>query len=224
MPDWLYITLRLTGRLAMPVFCFLIAEGLFHTRSAPRYLARLTVFAVASEIPFDLAFYGTLWRPESQNVFFTLALGLAAIAVFDWMLGLGLKKIVIFMPILCAAAAVLLRTDYNLFGVYFIFVFYICRTRARPLIAAFSAGVLALAVSLYQPGSYYAYITLMHMGALALILRYNGKPGGRGNTPAAPSGSPPPKKTRAAAATQLAFYAFYPAHLLILYAVRSILG
>ncbi|MCL2030063.1 MAG: conjugal transfer protein TraX, partial [Oscillospiraceae bacterium] len=177
LPDWLYITLRLTGRLAMPIFCFLIAEGLFHTRSAPRYLARLAVFAVLSEIPFDLAFYGRLWYPLQQNVFFTLALGLAAIAVFDRMLGMGLKYLVVFVPLLAAAAAELLRTDYGLFGVYFIVVFYLCRARTRVMLAAFSAGVLALAVAQLRPGEPFAYITLMHLGSLAFILRYNGKPG-----------------------------------------------
>lgn len=227
LPEWLYITLRLTGRLAMPIFCFLIAEGLFHTRSAPRYLARMFVFAILSEIPFDLAFSGTLWNIEEQNVFFTLTLGLAAIAVFDWMLGLGLTHIVVFVPILSAAAAWFLRTDYSLFGVYFIFVFYICRNKTKPLIAAFSAGVLALAVYVYQPGTVFAQLTVMHMGALAFILRYNGKPGalpglGRRQASEPPADLPRAKKTTAAFVSQMAFYAFYPAHLLILYIIRHI--
>ena len=70
--------LRWIGRLAMPVLCFFIGEGLRHTRSPRRYLLRLTGFALLSELPFDLAFYGGIeWG--HQNVYFTLALGLLAL-------------------------------------------------------------------------------------------------------------------------------------------------
>lgn len=74
--------LRMIGRLAMPILCFFIGEGLRHTRNPQKYLLRLVGFALISELPFDLAFYGRVnWA--SQNVYFTLALGLMALRLLQ---------------------------------------------------------------------------------------------------------------------------------------------
>ena len=77
---WLYyieIPLRLAGRIAFPLFAFLIVQGFFHTRSRKNYLLRLAAFALISEIPFYLAV--SLIEEGSRNVYFTLALGLLCI-------------------------------------------------------------------------------------------------------------------------------------------------
>ena len=83
----LYIVLRCIGRLAFPLYAFLLAEGFFHTRSVEKYLLRLFLFGVMSEIPFDLAFRGVWLEGTYQNVYFTLALGL--LAVWLWMRSTG---------------------------------------------------------------------------------------------------------------------------------------
>ena len=65
------------GRLAFPIFAFLAVEGYFHTRSFKRYALRMLLFAVLSEVPFDLMYGGTVFYPVHQNVIWTLLLGRA---------------------------------------------------------------------------------------------------------------------------------------------------
>lgn len=77
-----YNILRYIGRVSFPIFIFLLIEGLQHTRDIRKYLFRLFLFCFISEIPFDLAFYYKPFDWNHQNVFFTLLIGLSAIAVF----------------------------------------------------------------------------------------------------------------------------------------------
>ena len=72
--------LRYTGRLAFPLFCFLLVEGFVHTHNVKGYLGRLVLFGILSEVPFDLAFFRTPFDPSAQNVYWTLALGVLAMA------------------------------------------------------------------------------------------------------------------------------------------------
>ena len=75
--------MRAVGRLAFPVFAFLLVQGLLRTSDVRRYLLRLGIFAVVSEMPFDLAMHDTIWYPGAQNIFFTLTAGLFAIYAMD---------------------------------------------------------------------------------------------------------------------------------------------
>ena len=71
------------GRLAFPIFAFLAVEGYFHTRSFKRYALRMLLFAVLSEVPFDLMYGGTVFYPVHQNVIWTLLLGLLGIRLME---------------------------------------------------------------------------------------------------------------------------------------------
>lgn len=79
-----YTFLRIVGRLGFPIFCFLLVEGFTKTRSKVKYAVRLGMFALISEVPFDLAFSGKVLEFFYQNVYFTLFLGLIALCAYDF--------------------------------------------------------------------------------------------------------------------------------------------
>lgn len=116
------IWLRCLGRIAFPIFCFLIVEGFFHTHDVRRYMGRLGVFALISEIPYDLAFRGVPLEYAHQNVFFTLLIGIGMMVLLERNREWPVKAVILFLAMWLA---VLIRSDYNFRGVLLIFVFYI---------------------------------------------------------------------------------------------------
>lgn len=124
--------MRLIGRVAFPIFIFLMVEGFEKTRSKTKYAARLGLFALISEIPFDLAFNAKVLEFSYQNVFFTLFIGFLAMMAVDFV---NKKKWhvavrVILTPVivlLAAAVASLLNTDYGAIGIICIMVMYMFR-------------------------------------------------------------------------------------------------
>lgn len=125
----LYVVMRLIGRISFPIFCFLLVEGFVHTRSVKDYAMRLAVFACVSEIPFDLAIYGTSFFWDSQNVGFTLLLGIGALVMWK---KFGNKPVfqVVSAGIFCAMATII-DCDYGAFGVFLIVLLYALRENRR---------------------------------------------------------------------------------------------
>lgn len=132
------LVLRFIGRLAFPIYCFLLVEGFLHTHDVRKYCLRLLAFALLSEVPFDWAFFNRPFYPAYQNVYWTLLLGMLAMALLqrfrsDRLSGALLQ---IAAAAACAAAAELLRTDYGATGVLLIVVLYALRaSRLRQCIA-----------------------------------------------------------------------------------------
>ena len=120
-----YTVMRMIGRVAFPIFCFLLVEGFLHTHDVKKYAMRLGLFALLSEIPFDLAFSSKILEFNYQNVFFTYR---AVEEKEEW----GQAwKVILYILIVAAgmALAYFLKTDYAEKGVFCIMVLYIFRKK-----------------------------------------------------------------------------------------------
>ena len=148
------------GRLAFPIFAFQTAEGYWHTHDFRRYCLRLTVFALVSEIPFNLMVFGSVFGPGHQNVMFTLLLGLIACRLYDrgyvW-------------AVLLTFPAALLHTDYGALGVMTVLLFHVFRDRR----------LLSVLFLILINGFGYGFLTIQSFAALALvpIFLYRGEKG-----------------------------------------------
>ncbi len=195
--------LRMVGRLAFPIFAWMIANGYQHTRNRIKYLMRLSAFALISQLPFSLAFHRGLFT--NLNIFFTLAIGLAAIHYYEVIEARQWKAAAVLG---FAFVAELLHTDYGLYGVVTIVLFWIYRQDFRGLVRmqVFINAALALpALLVAVTGNWSALLGAMQalsLLSLLLIRQYNGELG--------------PK-------VKYAFYAFYPGHLLVLHLIERTL-
>ncbi len=225
-----YTYFRIIGRIAFPIFCFLLVQGFTHTHSKKAYAARLALFCLISEPFFDRAFHYTWYYPDNQNVFFTLLIGFCTIWLIDtvWKWepekkALGWLKDLLPLVIAVGACALacVLQTDYSYKGVLFILGFYCFRK--NPLAAAiyfvivnyitgnnrpeYLISYLQVSGGLKGIGSSYLgeYMKFAVQDAAVLaifpILLYNGKKG---------------------RSMKWFFYGFYPAHLLLLYLIYGV--
>ena len=120
----LYYIFRLVGRTAFPLFCFLIVEGYIHTKNKVKYGERLFIFALISELPWDLVHTGTFLY-EKQNVFFTLFLGWLALYCIEQFKNNKYCLLLTLVSVL--AGGLLINADYGLSGVGLIIALYLAR-------------------------------------------------------------------------------------------------
>lgn len=120
----LYFIMRKIGRLAFPIFCFLIAEGFSHTRNQKRYALNLLLFAAISEIPYNLMHSGTVFNLRTQNIFFTLFLGVVMLYVYK-NIDNRTQKAILLLAV--AALTLVMNMDYGLRGVLLILMIYILK-------------------------------------------------------------------------------------------------
>ncbi len=178
--------LRVFGRITFPVMAFFIVEGMFKTRDVKKYAIRLGIFALVSEIPFDLATENMLFDMQHQNIFFTLLIGLVAIAIADRIpMQYALVRLV---PILAAMVlAYVLKTDYGAVGIVVIALMYgFYRVRLSKEVI----GGVFIATELTLPK-----VGIASLIYVAMMFFYNGERGFN---------------------MKYFFYLFYPVHLLIL--------
>ena len=183
---WVYEAMRCFGRIAFPVFAFLVAEGFAHTRNRMRYFLSLLLFAAISEVPW----YLLNGADGTHNVMFTLALGVAALAVFERLQKHGALAIAAIL--LVALSAEISGLDYGWHGIVEILVFHLFRSKKY----CQSTRLLQLA---------FAFPFMSHYGIIGALLAcfiiflYNGTRGiihGK--------------------VAKYGFYAIYPVHLIII--------
>ena len=203
------------GRLAFPIFAFQVAEGYTKTSNVKKYAARLLLFALVSEIPFNIFCVDSVFFPDYQNVIFTLLFGLCSLIAVDkakkdksakngFLCVMGVLVIVIL--------ADALQMDYGAAGVFTVLAFYIFRDVKHARVLELLSMVLIFTVLF--PGNsftveifgrlYLAPVQIFALFSLAPIWLYNGKKG------------------KYSKALQYGFYAVYPLHLLVLYAIKSL--
>lgn len=179
--------LSILGRVAFPLFMYFLVEGFFKTRSRKKYLMNLLLFALLSEVPFDLFTSRELFNKNWNNMMFTLALSLATIWIVDEMKGRLAKKSkalwygvsVLVVAVMCAVA-MFFSLDYDYHAIIVAYLFYIFYE--KPLYGA-ALGYLSIIKELYS------------VLGFAATLTYNGERGKQ---------------------HKWLNYAFYPVHLLIL--------
>ena len=211
--------LTCAGRVAFPIFAFMAVEGYFHTRSFKKYILRMLLFAVLSEIPFDLMYGGTWFYPVHQNVLWTFLLGLLGVWLMEQVRKKGKTWMYLLVCVLVVPAGLVLGTlcmvDYYGVGVLTVFVFYFLHGRKwwcflGQLAALYWLNVELLGGLMYPVQLLGMEFELCQQGiallALIPIWLYRGRQGYHSKP------------------FQYICYAFYPVHMLLLVAVLNFIN
>ena len=192
------IWFRLIGRVSFPIYCFLLAEGVHHTRSPLKYGLRLLLVALLAELPYDLLFYGRFtWIHNSVMVTLLLGFG-AGIAMKQFS---GWIKLIAPLPFLLAGRY--LGGSYGMYGVAMVVLFLLTReVPCQPIVQFLLMILLSLRMAGF-PGrigiQFYAFF------AMIPIFAYSGE-----------------KRIRSKA-LQWSFTLFYPLHMALLLLIRAII-
>ena len=213
--DWL----TCIGRLTFPIFAFMLVEGYFHTKNLKKYILRLIVFALISEIPFNLAIGSSLFYPVHQNVLITFLIAILLIHLNEKVRLRGnflLRTLTALGTIILGIiAGILTFADYNYAGILTVLVFYFFRGKKwwcflGQLVCLIYINIEILGGLVYE-FTLFGTSFSFHQQAFALlalipIWLYRGKQGYHSK------------------AMQFINYAFYPAHLLILGLIRLVIN
>lgn len=196
---------RHIGRIAFPIFAFLIAEGAKRSKNKLKYAIRLLAFAFISEVPYDWAFYGEFLHIEKQNVYFTLFLGLVSVMAYDVLQKRKLGFLAFVSTAVLGIAAALLHSDYGFMGVVVITlmgVFHSTNVGSRYLGLTLASFMTCIA---YTPPTKIMFMPLQIYAVFAAVpvSLYNGKKGMKIN--------------------KYFFYLFYPLHIIVLAVAKMII-
>lgn len=197
-----YLVMRTIGRMAFPIYGYLLVEGYTYTRSWKKYAVRLGIFAMLSEIPFDLLAAGQVVSWQQQNVFFTLLAGLLMMKVLDTVRRSELMVVKpeaetflqFFVIGITCVLALVVKSDYDYIGVLLIVVFYWFRGMPEKQCLA---GFVWCAWAFQK-----WYFICGYLAAFVMLYFYNGK---RGND-----------------RWRYGYYLFYPVHMLVLACVLKL--
>lgn len=195
-------TLRIIGRIAFPIFCFLLAEGAFYTKNPRKYFLRLAIGLVLSELPFDLAFrLKPTW--EYQSVMVTLLVGFLAVEVVQ-----NSKRDITKLLAVCAgfAFAEWAKTDYGGYGVLLVVLF--SQTRGKLWLQTIMVAMFAWMLNSIRIPFLGLQVPIEMFAVLAMIpiALYSGK------------------KASSNRVIQWGFYLFYPVHLTALVFIRMLVN
>jgi hypothetical protein len=182
---------RIIGRISFPLYVFLIAEGCRHTRNMKKYMNRILIVAVATEIPFLLlnsnvllSFFGLerFFYYENRNVLFTLYLGVLTVYLYEKVKITKFNKIAISVVVVTTYISFITKTDYGTLGVLLIFILYLCKKKTLQMFVVFLFALVQF-IERYYISNYYNTIFLPSLYFLftalpcVFILFYNGKIG-----------------------------------------------
>lgn len=195
-------TLRIIGRIAFPIYCFLMAEGAYYTKNPRKYFLRLSIGLALSELPFDLAFrFQPTW--EHQSVMVTLLVGFLVVEIIQ-----NSKWDITKLLAVCAgfAFAEWGNTDYGGYGVLLVVLF--SQTQGKLWLQTIMVAIFAWMMDSFRIDVLGVKIPIEMFAVLAMI----------------PIGLYSGKKATSNKVIQWAFYLFYPVHLAALVFIRMLVN
>ena len=199
------------GRISFPIFAFLISEGFIHTHSRIKYMLRMLIFAIISQIPFYIFAHYIVHSKAILNVMFTFEIALIGLYIIEYFKRNinGIYIIFQYFIIFIVLSSILIisyyiHPDYGWYGVASVWVLYIFRKSKILTTLFFSILTVLYYMSgkldfFYNKNYFYVISSLI---PLVLFLFYNGKQGRK---------------------LKYFFYIFYPVHFIILYAINYFL-
>lgn len=193
------------GRIAFPIFAFLISEGFVHTRSKPKYMLRMLIFAIISQVPFHLLAHNIAGSRATLNVMFTFGYALIGLYIVDLFKDSKFfPKILSYLFIIISLIMIMIvvyfvHPDYSWFGVGLVWIFYLLK---KSKILTTFGGIAITLLYYYSMGAslkIYYLVILFSILPMFIILFYNGKKG---------------------RSLKYFFYVFYPAHMVLLYIIN----